>query len=111
MVDLFVPFRYGSPMTVDDIKKTVAPICQCHQVRRLDLFGSRARGDETANSDIDFCVQLEELPPSEYARQFFSLLHDLEDALHTTIDLLTPASIRKPSLKRRLQDEGICVYG
>ncbi len=98
-------------MTVSDIKRTVKPICQRHKVQRLDLFGSMARGQAKANSDIDFCVQLEDLPPAEYARQFFGLLHDLEDALHTTVDLLTTASIRKASLKQSLQADGICVYG
>ncbi len=98
-------------MTVSDIRKAVKPICDRHQVRRLELFGSMARGQAKTDSDIDFCVQLENLPPSEYARQFFGLLHDLEDALHTTVDLLTTASIQKASLKQSLQADGICIYG
>ena len=98
-------------MTLNDIKTTAEPICRRHRVRRLELFGSRARGDAGADSDMDFCVAFEELSPSEYARQFFGLLHDLEDAFHTTVDLLTEASIRKVSLKKSLQMDGILVYG
>ncbi|MBT3193142.1 MAG: hypothetical protein HN341_11360 [Verrucomicrobia bacterium] len=98
-------------MTIDDIRETAKPICQRHHVKRLELFGSVARGTETANSDIDFCVQLKDLPPAEYARQFFGLLHDLEDAFRTTVDLLTTTSIRKESLKESLKSEGISVYG
>jgi predicted nucleotidyltransferase len=98
-------------MTLDEIRRTAEPICQRHRVRRLDLFGSRARGEERTDSDIDFCVLLEDLPPSEYSKQFFGLLHDLEDALHTTIDLLTPDSIKKASLRSSLETDGICIYG
>jgi predicted nucleotidyltransferase len=98
-------------MTVNEIKETAGPICRRHRVRRLDLFGSRARGDAKASSDIDFCVQLEDLPPAEYSKQFFELLHELEDAFQTTVDLLTDASIRKASLRNSLQADGICIYG
>ena len=98
-------------MTVSDIRRTVEPICKRHHVQRLDLFGSLARGEAKADSDIDFCVQLEDLPPSEYSSQFFGLLHDLEDALNTTVDLLTVGSIHKTSLKNSLQTDGICIYG
>ncbi len=98
-------------MTLNEIKSTAGPICQRHRVRRLDLFGSVARGDAAKDSDMDFCVQLEELPPSEYSKQFFGLLHDLEDAFHTKVDLLTTGSIRKASLRESIQAEGICVYG
>lgn len=98
-------------MTLSDIKEKAAPICNRHQVRRLELFGSCARGEATEGSDMDFCVSFDALPPAEYARQFFGLLHDLEDAFHATIDLLTESSIRKQSLKESLQRDGVCLYG
>jgi predicted nucleotidyltransferase len=98
-------------MTLNEIKAVAAPICSRHRVRRLQLFGSRARNEAGVGSDIDFCVSFEELSPSEYSRQFFGLLHDLEDAFHTTVDLLTEASIRKVSLRKSLQMDGVLVYG
>ena len=98
-------------MTVTEIKKTAEPICRRHHVRRLELFGSSARGEARADSDIDFCVLFEDLPPSEYAKQFFGLLHELEDAFRTTVDLLTATSIRKASLQDSLRSDGICIYG
>ncbi len=98
-------------MNLDEIRMAAAPICSRRRVRRLELFGSSARGDASESSDLDFCVAFEELPPAEYAKQFFGLLHDLEDTFHRTIDLLTARSIRKPSLKKSLQRDGVCVYG
>ncbi len=103
--------KEDTQVTLNDIKETAIPICTRHRVRRLELFGSCARGEATDRSDMDFCVSFDVLPPSEYARQFFGLLHDLEDAFHTTVDLLTESSIRKPSLKKSLQRDGVCLYG
>ena len=98
-------------MTVNEIRVTAEPICLRHRVRRLDLFGSFARGEAQEGSDIDFCVLFEELPPREYSRHFFGLLHDLEDALHSTIDLLTEGSVRRDSLRKNLKADGVCIYG
>ena len=98
-------------MNVKDIQQSVAPICNRFGVRRLDLFGSYARGEEREDSDLDFCVSFEDLPPAEYAKRFFGLLHALEDTLHTSIDLLTVTSIRKPSLRKDIEQHGIRVYG
>jgi len=62
-------------------------------------------------SDLDFCVSFGELPPAEYARRFFGLLHDLEDTFHSAVDLLTESSILKESLRKSLQRDGVQVYG
>lgn len=98
-------------MTLDDIRAKAAPICARHNVRSLRLFGSAARGENGEGSDLDFCVTFQDLPPSEYSRQFFGLLHDLEDAFQSAVDLLTDASIRKESLRKSLQRDGVAVYG
>lgn len=35
------------------------PACREFKVKRLDLFGSLARGEETAESDVDLLVEFE----------------------------------------------------
>ena len=102
---------YISSMTVEEIISIAEPICQRHRVRKLELFGSYARAEATSSSDLDFCVLFEELSPAEYSRQFFGLLHDLEDTFHSAIDLLTETSIKKESLKESLRKDGVLVYG
>lgn len=98
-------------MTVTEIRETAGPICRRYGVRQLDLFGSRARGESTPGSDVDLCVVFDDIPPSEYAKRFFGLLHDLEDALHAPVDLLTRRSVRRPSLRRNLERDGVRIYG
>ena len=42
--------------TVNEIRDIVAPIARKHGVASLYLFGSYARGEASANSDIDFLM-------------------------------------------------------
>lgn len=43
--------------TIDEIKKNVVPIAKAHDVGRIYLFGSYARGEATPSSDIDLSGQ------------------------------------------------------
>lgn len=60
-------------------------------VTRLGLAGSYARGDATAESDIDIVVQLQS---ENTFRSFFGLLHYLQDNLDSPIDLVTESSLK-----------------
>jgi predicted nucleotidyltransferase len=96
-------------MIVDDIKTAVMPACREFHVRRLEAFGSVARGTATATSDIDLLVEFSE-PDQAPARRFFGLLHRLESELGCKIDLLTINSLRNPYFKARILKEKISVY-
>ena len=41
---------------ISAIRETVTPIAQRHGVKRVYLFGSRARGDNRPDSDYDFLI-------------------------------------------------------
>ena len=73
-------------------------------------MGSVARGDAKKGSDLDLLVQFEDLSATDYARHYFGLLHDIQDAVGCEVDLLTPASVKRNSLKNNIQEEGIMVY-
>ncbi len=81
-------------LTLEEIKRIAAPACREFGVKRLDIFGSLARGEGTAESDVDLLVEFEE-PEMHPSKRFFGLLHHLEDALGREVDLLTFSSIKK----------------
>ena len=58
-------------------------------VRRIGLFGSSIRGEETKESDIDILVEFED--PT--FRNFMNLAFFLEDIFGRRVDLLTPEGI------------------
>lgn len=72
----------------------------------LDLFGSVARDQATAQSDVDFLVELEE---SIGFFVFFRIKHYLEDLLECPIDLGT-ADALKEHLREPVLEEAIRVF-
>jgi hypothetical protein len=52
----------------------LAHLCRRFHVKRLYLFGSRAREDFRADSsDLDFLVAFEESSPADYTENYFGL--------------------------------------
>jgi uncharacterized protein len=97
-------------MTLEEIKQVAVPACKEFKVKRLDLFGSLARGEGTTPSDVDLLMEFEE-PELYPSKRFFGLLHRLEDALGCEIDLLTASSLSNPYFRRRVLTERVNVYG
>jgi hypothetical protein len=96
-------------MNVEDVRRIAVPACQRFGVKRLDAFGSVARGTPSLTGDVDLLVQFKD-PENSLSRRFFDLLHDLEDALHCPVDLLTVEGLRNPSFRRRVFSERVNVY-
>ena len=47
-------------LTIEEIKKTVAEIAPQYNLKKVTLFGSRANGTATENSDVDLIVDFPE---------------------------------------------------
>ncbi len=97
-------------MTLEEIKKITDPACRDFGVKRLDIFGSFTRGEQTNNSDIDLLVEFDE-PDLHPSRRFFGMLHYLEDVLGHKIDLLTVSGLQNPYFRRQVFKERINLYG
>lgn len=88
----------------------IEALCRHHGVRRLDLFGSAARGDDTPDSDLDFLVDLGERQPAEYARAYFGLKDALEELFGHPVDLVTPPALANPHFRSRIEAERVRIY-
>ena len=74
-------------------------------VRRLALFGSAARDELTAGSDVDLLVEFE--GPATYDR-YFGLKDHLEALLGRTVDLVTERGL-KPRARRHVERDLVRV--
>jgi predicted nucleotidyltransferase len=75
----------------------IEALCRLHQVRRLDVFGSAARGDfDASKSDVDFLVEFQPLGWQGASHRYFGLLHGLENLLKRDIDLVDVTAVRNP---------------
>ncbi len=96
-------------MRIDEIKKVSDAACREFDVKRLDAFGSVAKGTATPTSDVDLLVEFRN-PEKSPAKRFFGLLHRLEDQLGCNIDLLTLDSLRNPYFRKRVLKERMSIY-
>lgn len=97
-------------MTLEQIRQAAAPACAELGVKRLDVFGSLARGEATPQSDVDLLVEFDE-QGGPLHRRFFRLLHHLEDTLGRKIDLLTRSGLKNPYFRQRVLKERVQIYG
>ena len=73
-------------LTIEDIKKVVAEIAPKYKITKATLFGSRARGDNREDSDIDLIVEF-----STEAVSLFTLagiMIDLEEMFGLKVDVI-----------------------
>lgn len=76
------------------------------QIEKAILFGSRARGDAGARSDIDLCV----VAPAATPRQWLDLVFQLQEARTLlSIDIVRWEEAT-PALKEKITTEGIILY-
>lgn len=70
------------------------------QVKKIGIFGSFARGEQSKNSDIDILVEFYE----PVGWEFFDLQDYLEDLLKREVDLVTKKAL-KPQIKTVVLNE------
>ncbi len=98
--------------TIAEHRDEIEALSQRFHVRRLDLFGSAARGDDfTDTSDIDFLVEFEpaHAPPS--LGEFFALREALAALLGRKIDLTIAGAIRNPFLHAAIERSRVTLHG
>lgn len=92
--------------TLDEIKSMALPIALRHGVAELSLFGSYARGDATADSDLDFHVEKGRI---RNMLQLGCFLKDIEDTFQKKADVLT-AQMLSEDFYDSIRSEEVLIY-
>lgn len=97
---------------IEQHRQQIAAICRRFAVRRLEVFGSAARGTDfdPAVSDADFLVEFEPGTGMGPLDQYFGLAEALEQALGRKVDLLEPRAIQNPYLSASIDRAREIVY-
>ena len=82
------------------LKKHKATLKEKFKVRQIGFFGSFARGEGMAESDIDILVEFSE----PIGWEFIDLKEFLEEILGREVDLVTVKAL-KPQLRERIMKE------
>ena len=96
--------RYG---VSDAIWQQILTVCaQCPEVKRVILYGSRARGDEGVGSDIDLAIDAPGLSDQKFAL-LWNALDDLPIVF--PMDILHVQALKNKQLLHAIQYEGIVL--
>jgi len=96
--------RESTPSAVKKIAEVKDELKQRFSVKRIGVFGSSARGEDSPNSDIDVIVELSEPTFDNY----MELKYRLEELLQRPVDLVISDTV-KPRLKPIIEREVIYV--
>lgn len=89
----------------------IAALCRRYHVRRLEVFGSAARGEfDAETSDFDFLVEFYPLSPGEAADAYFGFLEDMQALLQRPVDLLMPSAVTNPYFLEAIEPTREVLY-
>ena len=82
-------------------RSQILTLARQHGAQKVYLFGSIARGEATADSDIDVLVELE---PGRSLFDLGGLLMELQALFGRRVDVVTPAGLRERIRDRVLRE-------
>ena len=87
-------------------------LCRRSHVRRLEVFGSAARGDDfdPLHSDVDFLVEFDRTRVTPTLSTFLELRDQLAALVGRPVDLVMAGSIRNPFIQADIERSRETVY-
>jgi hypothetical protein len=81
--------------------KRIGEIARSHGAHRVRLFGSFARGEESATSDLDLLVDLDE---DRSLIDLVAIKQDVEEMVKCKVDVVTEAAL-SPYIREKILSE------
>ncbi len=88
----------------------IAAVCEENGVKRLELFGSYARGEGSSDSDVDFVVEFADPLRAGVFDRYLALHSSLQAIFGCHVDLLERSAIENPILVARIAADRKLVY-
>ncbi|MCH5193595.1 MAG: nucleotidyltransferase domain-containing protein [Oscillospiraceae bacterium] len=85
------------------VLKDITALAEKHGVRKIILFGSRARGTNTERSDIDIAVS-----GGDFDAFYWSIKEDVYSLL--TFDIVDVDSGISEELEKEIERDGVVIY-
>lgn len=95
---------------IDKHREELIDLCQKYHVKRLDVFGSAARGDFVKSSDIDFLVEFDSEATQRRFDNYFDLHRALEQLFARPVDLVEPGGLRNPYFTQQVNETRRQIY-
>ncbi len=96
------------PVVLSELKSHIPDILETYKVRRIGVFGSVSRQEDSPESDIDILIDF--IPGNEKYRAFIGLADALESLLNRPVDLITVNSL-SPYMRPVIEKDVIWING
>lgn len=93
-------------MNLNNLKKKIVPTLKRYGIKKAGIFGSFARGEEKANSDLDLLVEIGKKDVS--LLDFIEIKQRLEKLLNRKVDLVEYSTI-KPMIRNDILAEELSI--
>ena len=103
----------GDVLSVDAIRLMVLPIVQRYGIDKATLFGSYARGDANAESDIDLLIECDNIRNME---DYLGLQEDFKKAIGRNVDIVMADALESDNtrsakrLKEHIERDKVIIY-
>ena len=87
------PRRPCAPPPLETLAERLAPYCKTHGIKRLEVFGSVARGEARRGADVDLMVTFTE----PVGLRFFAMPAEMAQIVGVPVDLVTRESVESMS--------------
>ena len=103
----------SKPPSLAELRTLLRAFCQKHRIRRLDIFGSAARGLGTTDSDVDMLVTPDDSRPPSTA-ELLEMAGEAEEVVGAPVDFVLRQSLEKSPnrfAREHILATAVCVYG
>lgn len=105
--------RATKPPLLAELRLLLRAFCKKHGIRRLEIFGSAARDQATADSDVDMLVTLDDSKPVSTA-ELLEMAGEAEELVGVPVDFVLRQSLEKSPnrfAREHILASAVCVYG
>jgi uncharacterized protein len=95
------------------LRARLAPFCEKHHIRRLEVFGSAARGEATDRSDLDLLATLDESVPVSTG-ELLEIAGEAEEIVGRPVDFVLRSNLEKSPnrfAREHILSTAVALYG
>jgi len=103
--------RRRKPISIAELQAVLGPFCRKHLIRRLEVFGSVARGVATPESDVDLLVTLDEPRPTA---DLLEMAGEAEELVGAPVDFVLRRALERSPNRFAREDilaSAVSLYG
>ena len=105
--------NHAPALSPEELRARLRPFCQKHHIRRLEVFGSAARGQTSSSSDVDLLVTLAD-SASVSTAELLEMAGEAEELVGRRVDFVLRHSLEKSPnrfAREHILATAVCLYG